>query len=241
MPRVLAELYGEPVPSTLIECVNMKTIDRDLDLLVRHEARPRLGQDVGEGVLLERPPTRVLVAVDREKRFATKAEQRQIRELLVRRLHESLPVALRSAESRRELDTLVEVTDWGPLPWEFANFTDTQLADAIATTVPVPQGLSRRDLIAAVKRERAVRGRSPNVERVCAAWPLKFRKVSLAEALWPCLQAKIVRAAKRGTFHRLPVTRVATRALTTALTSHRRSVWLRVRQRTSPVPVDDGS
>ena len=64
MPRVLAEIYGEAVPSTLIDFVDMKTIDRDLDLLVRHEAGPRLGDEQGDTVLLARPPTRVLVAVN---------------------------------------------------------------------------------------------------------------------------------------------------------------------------------
>ncbi len=228
MPRVLAALYGGPVPSTLIQCVNMKTIDRDLDLFVRHEVGPRLGERVGDGVLLERPPTRVLVAVDREKKFATRGGQRQIRETLVQRLLESLPRDLRSEESRRELDTLVEVTDWGRLPWEFANFTDPQLADAIAASVPLPPGLSRRDLVDALNSERAVRGRNPNVERICLAWPHRFRKVALAEALWPCLEAKIARATRSGQFQRLPATRVAMRALTAAATSHRRSVWLRV-------------
>jgi len=42
IPRVLAEIYGNPVPTTLIDTVNMQTITRDLDLLVRHEAAPRL-------------------------------------------------------------------------------------------------------------------------------------------------------------------------------------------------------
>lgn len=85
MPRVLAEIYGEPVPSTLIELVYMKTIDHDLDLLVRHEAGPRLGDEHGDVVLLARPPTRVLVAVDPEKRFATSRKQRAERDKLVRR------------------------------------------------------------------------------------------------------------------------------------------------------------
>jgi hypothetical protein len=229
MPRVLAELYGAPVPSTLIQCVNMKTIDRDLDLFVRHEAGPRLGRDLGDGVLLERPPTHILVAVDREKKFGTKQGQRRIRATLVRRLHESLPPRFRSQESRQELETLVDVTDWGPRPWEFANFTDAQLADAIIGTVPLPPEKTRRDLIADVSRERRATDHSPDVERVCADWGPGCRKTALAEALWPCLQAKISRAATAGTLHRLPAARVASRALETALSMRRRSVYLRVR------------
>jgi hypothetical protein len=57
MPRVLTELYGKLVPPALIDPVNMKSIDCDLDLLVRHVAGPKLGNDHGDFVLLMRSPT----------------------------------------------------------------------------------------------------------------------------------------------------------------------------------------
>ena len=229
MPRVLAQLYGEPVPPTLIDFVDMKTIDRDLDLLVRHELTPRLGSDAGEAVELVRPPTRVLVAVDPEKRFATREMQRAERQKLVRRLHESLPPAYRSPQSFDELATLIEVTTWGRLPWEFANFTDRELVRAIESCGAIPAGVSRDDVMASVRAERMVRTRSPNIESVGRSWPTKFRKVSLAEALWPRLEAKVARRIESGTLQRLPAARVALRALNMALDGPRRSVTLRVR------------
>jgi hypothetical protein len=233
MPRVLAEIYGKPVPPTLIELVNMKTIDRDLDLLVRHEAGPRLGDDYGEIVLLARPPTRVLVAVDPEKRFATKPKQRAERDKLIRRLHESLPSGLRSPESLKEMGSLVEVTTWGTVPWEFANFTDAELATAIMECVILPTGMTRRDLVAALKTERGIgktkRSRSPNVEKICQTWPHKFTKTDLAEALWPRLQAKVRRDVGSGKPLRVPAARVGVKALQTALQSYRRPSALRVR------------
>jgi hypothetical protein len=140
MPRVLAEIYGKPVPSTLIERVDMKTIDRDLDLLVRHEAGPRLGADHGDLVLLARPPTRVLVAVDPEKRFATRAKQRDERDKLVRRLHESLPPRMRSRQVLKQMGALVHVVTWGTVPWEFANFTDAELVPRHPTFALSPTG-----------------------------------------------------------------------------------------------------
>jgi hypothetical protein len=86
MPRVLAEIYGKAVPSTLIELVNMKTVDQKLDLFVRHVAGPRLGDNLtGDAVLLTRPPSRILVAVDPERKYADRASVRG-REMLVRRL-----------------------------------------------------------------------------------------------------------------------------------------------------------
>jgi hypothetical protein len=201
MPRVLTEFYGQPVPPTLIETVDMKTIDRDLDLLVRHEAAPRLGADHGDVVLLARPPTRVLVAVDPEKRYATKAKQKAERDQLVRRLRETLPPQMRSQRALKQIGALVQVVTWGTVPWEFANFTDAELATAITNCVSLPSGQTRRDLIAALRAERAVGktnpGRSPNVEAICMAWPDKFSKTQLAEELWPVLQAKVQRDIAR--------------------------------------------
>jgi hypothetical protein len=232
MPRVLAEIYGKTVPSTLIETVDMKTIDRDLDLLVRHEAGPRLGADHGDVVLLARPPTRVLVAVDPEKRFSTRAKQRAERDKLVRRLHESQPPRMRSRQVLKQMGTLVHVVTWGTVPWEFANFTDAELATAIMQSVTLPPGMTRRDLTTALKAERTIRhtnqNRSPNVESICRNWPDKFHKTQLAEKLWPVLQSKAHRDLTSGKRLRVPAVRVADRALRMALESSGRNVALRV-------------
>ena len=233
MPRVLAEIYGKPVPATLIETADMKTIDRDLDLLIRHEAGPRLGADHGDVVLLARPPTRVLVAVDPESRYSTKAKQRAERDKLVRRLHESLPPRMRSKQVLKQMGALVHVVTWGAVPWEFANFTITELATAIMECVTLPPGMTRRDLIAALKAERAIsqtnQSRSPNVEAICRNWPDKFRKTQLANKLWPVLKEKVHRDLKSGKRLRVPAVRVAVQALRIALESSGRNVALKVR------------
>ncbi|MGC1184263.1 MAG: hypothetical protein WBA31_03810 [Candidatus Dormiibacterota bacterium] len=217
MPRVLDEIHGKPVPPTLVDFVDMKTIDRDLDLLVRREVAPQLGEDAGDFVLLTRPPTRVLVAVDPEKKYATRSVRDRERDKIVRRLHESLPVPYRSAQSLRDLSSLVKVTTWGSVPWEFANFTDRELARSIMACVALPPS------------ERSVRRRSPNVELVCVTWPRKFRKIELAEALWPCLQRKVVRYRSAAAHSRIPALRVATSALELARGTNRGRVGLRIR------------
>jgi len=229
MPRVLAELHGQPVPPTLVDPVDMKTIDRDLDLLVRREVAPQLGEAAGDFVLLTRPPTRVLVAVDPERRFATRPDRDRERDKIVRRLYASLPASLRSAQSFGDLSSLVQVTTWGSVTWEFANFTDQELARAIMTCVPLPSTVTRSDLLARLASERSVRGRSPNVELVCATWPQKFRKLELAEALWPCLQRKVARYRAVGTRSRIPALRVAAKALQMARGTNRGRVALRIR------------
>lgn len=96
-----------------------------------------------------------------------------------------------------------------------------------------PARLARRDLVAALKAERAIRktnpNRSPNFERICQAWPHQFNKVALAEALWPLLQAKVHRDIASGNRLYVPAARVGARALRMALSPPRRHVALRVR------------
>lgn len=47
------------------------------------------------------------------------------------------------------MGNLVEVTTWGTVPWEFANFTDAELATAITNRVALPPGMTRPDLVPA--------------------------------------------------------------------------------------------
>jgi hypothetical protein len=236
MPHVLAEVYGKPVPSTLIELVNMKTIDQKLDLFVRHEAGPRLGDNLTEdAVLLTRPPSRILVAVDPEKKYANRASVRGQRDMLVRRLHEALPVTMQSAATLQQLRPLVDVVTWGTVPWEFANFTNTDLARAIMQCSALPPGVTRHTLVAALAAERNIRStnarRSSDVEAICLAWPMsaKFRKTELAEQLWPVLQRKIQRDISSGGRLRVPSARVAVKALTMAFEfpRHRSAILVR--------------
>jgi hypothetical protein len=235
MPRVLAEVYGKPVPSTLIDPVDMKTIDRDLDLLVRYAAGPRLGDNLTDDVvLLTRPLSRILVAVDPEKKYADQASVRRRRDLLIRRLYEALPSEMRTAEAMRQLRHLVHVVTWGTVPWEFANFSNTELARAIMRLSALPPGVTRRNLITDLKAQRNVRSidasRSPDVEAVCRAWPAsaKFHKTDLAEELSPVLREKVRRDIASGKRLRVPAARVAVKALTMAFEYPRQSAaWNR--------------
>jgi hypothetical protein len=229
IPRVLDEVYGNPVPRSLVQIIDMKGIDRDLDLLVRREVAPWIGEDRGDYVLLSRPPTRVLVAVDPEKGYATPRLREEKREGLVRRIVESLDSNYRTESVRRDLDGLVEITAWGKYPWEFANFNLTEIAKGIEKCVKVPAGISRKDIIASLKAERSVTGRSPNVANVCKPWRHQLSKPDLAEALWPLLRNRIAREMTEGPPFRTPALRVGVRALELALSAHRRSVALPVK------------
>ena len=155
--------------------------------------------------------------------------------MLIGRLHDALPAGMRTAASIRQLRSLVHVVTWGTAPWEFANFSNTDLARAIIQHTALPPGMTRRALIADLEAERNVRRtnarRSPDVEAVCRAWPAtaRFRKADLAEQLWPILQEKVRRDVTAGRRLRVPAAKVAVKALTMAFEHprHQTAVWVR--------------
>ncbi len=226
MPRVMEEIFGAPVPERLVECVLMDTVNQNLDLFVRHNLTPRFGQAHDNFVILERPPTRLLVAVDPEGKYSHPDKQEVERQKLARRLFESLPREVQSPQAREDIDTLVTVTTWETGSWEFANFTDTELAKAIVKIVELPDGVTLEDVYSRVVGLRGS-GLTPNIEHATSPWGKGVNKVRLAEELWPVLRRKVRQRMKRGTIDGLPAGRVARTALDLALQTHRRSVGLR--------------
>jgi hypothetical protein len=232
MPAVLEELHGGPVPASLVEIVGMRGIDRRLDLFVRREIAPRLGEPHGNFVWLIRPPTRMLLAVDAEKKYKTARQRDLEREKLVTRIYDSLEPQYQSESSRREVDLLIEIATWGKYPWEFANFTDAELADGILSCATPPSDTTRDSLAAELHTERLVTNRTPNIERITSNWTRRVGKAELARALRTQLvrnvQAEITRK-KNGDEFQIPAAQIAFRALELALTTHRRNVVLPIR------------
>lgn len=235
MPKVLEELYGEPVPSSLIECFLMAGIDSKLDLLVRHAIGLRLGEPHGDWIGLTRPPTRVLVAVDKEKAYFTKEGQEKERTKLVGRLVDHVPAKLRNPRLYGDLNGLVEITTWGHI-WEFANFTNRQLARAIMNCSIPPAGTTQDELLDLIETQRAIggaptkNGKSADITEILSDdWPHEFSKVGLADALWPVLQRKVRRAATTGHFIGNPAAKVGVQAVRTAIATHRRRVGIRAK------------
>ena len=65
--------------------------DRDLALLARYTVEPILSRDFGRGVALDRPLTKVLVMTDADHRYATPADRRYQRKLLLDSLTINVP------------------------------------------------------------------------------------------------------------------------------------------------------
>lgn len=78
---------------------------------------------------------------------------------------------------------------WPGRCFEYANFTDDEVATAMTTIHPTCGGLARPGL---VHRISAIRARSSDVEDVWdTAWAPKPTKLALTETLWPILKKKI--------------------------------------------------
>jgi hypothetical protein len=144
-PALLLVLEGETemalVPRALdvflprwrprVRLVNARGVDANLDLLAAYAGELALGEEHGEMVRLTRPYTRFLVAFDPEGTFATETQRERKRLRWAARIQESFPEPLRSSPVvLRQMRDLVEVDTWGA-PFEFAHFTNGQIAAAV--------------------------------------------------------------------------------------------------------------
>jgi hypothetical protein len=82
VPRVM-ELLGIELDPSWIRVEDFGGTDRDLSLLARYASQPLLGEDRGDHVVLDRPPTRFLVMTDAEHRYRTLSDRWRQRKLLL--------------------------------------------------------------------------------------------------------------------------------------------------------------
>ena len=126
IPRVM-ETLGMRMDPSWIRLVEFEGT-KDLSLLARYAAEPILGDDHGDFVLLDRPVTRFLVLTDAENKFKDRADRERQRRLLIDSITRRLPADLRPDLYLRSA-RIVEIMTWGPLPFEFAHFSNGRLAD----------------------------------------------------------------------------------------------------------------
>ena len=94
-----------------------------------------------------------------------------------------------------ESSGVVEIMTWGQYPWEFAHFTDEELADALIALSPTSHPGGRNKLIASINAQRT-KDPSPDIED---AWKKSgVKKLALAEKLWPLLESQIRDAISKG-------------------------------------------
>lgn len=118
----------------------------------------------------------------------------------------------------------MEILTWGKWPFEFAHFTDRQIADGLLVLAGVPYPSGRTDLVARVATVRA--SGKPNIDNIWPTSGIPNLKISLADTMWPVLERRIETAIARQT-KGPPVMRTALRAYELAMLSYGRNMSVR--------------
>jgi hypothetical protein len=151
---------------------------------------------------LIKPPTRLFIAVDPEGKFAP-GRVDETRTAILDEIKAVLAAQGVTRANPAELDELVEIRTWSESCYEFAHFTDDELADGIMAVHHTIDGWTRDQLVGALAfwRDRGtdikrvwLSGRwDEQRQRPSGRWQYEVKKTDLAVALWPVLATKIQR------------------------------------------------
>ena len=174
----------------LMRLLKLGAANRDLTKLAALAAAPLVSEKVpgSDAWTLIKPYTRLLVAVDPDPPFTTPERVARERAKILDEIKDVLKAQGVDHPAPAELDHLIEIRTWDAPCYEFAHFTDQELADGIITVHKTINGLTRDGLIASLAHSR---GRGKDVKEVWGQWEYKVSKVELAKALLPVLLAKV--------------------------------------------------
>jgi len=229
MPKIMASL-GIPLSPSFIRIVNYGGVGKSFDLLVQYIVTPFLGNAIkGHSnqtlVPIHRPPTRFLLIVDSEGKFKTEQERTKWRKERLGEVYSTLPREYHTDEVKKQLEDLVGIESWDcDHCFEFANFTDQELADALGVPVAKIERLRSEGKF----NKKKLEGLWNELRE--AHYPLSSldppTKPDLAERLWPVLEAKINTAQQMGTAQSIPALRIAEQAWEHAASTRRGQVAL---------------
>lgn len=191
VPKVWKTLGYTEAPE-LVRFLKLGGADKDLKKVAALAVTPLVGrraagQDYWE---LIKPPTQLLVAVDPEGRYFAPDKVSKTQTDILNDIRDALK-AQGAKTTDEELDHLVEIRTWRQSCYEFAHFTDEELADAISQVHSTLNGLTRDELMVSIAAERR---RGKDIKEVWSQWRPKPSKVRLADVLWPVLERKIQHA-----------------------------------------------
>lgn len=195
VPRVWRALELPDAPE-LLRVITLGGVAKDPVTAGMLAATPLLeGQGPGGDFYWgSKPPTCYTIAVDPEGRYyGSPAAVADTKAKILTAVKEAIE-AQGAEVADSELDGLVEIHTWSASCYEFAHFTDEELAAGITAIHTICNGLSREALVAALSAERA---RKKDIKEVWSQWDYEPNKIKLAEELWPVLEKKII-AARSG-------------------------------------------
>ena len=128
-----------------------------------------------------------MVVVDPEPPYESPDSVEAKKNEMIDSVLNSLPPSLRSDAMRNDLAPLLHVHNW-PAEFEFAHWTDSELAEALQQVSPDAAKISRKELANRISRHRAA---GDTIKSVWANWRSPPSKPELVRALWPVLERRI--------------------------------------------------
>jgi hypothetical protein len=240
MVRRVMKLMGIPLERSFIDLFNIGGVKENLALLASYIATPEIGMPVDDYLLLKRPPTNLFLVIDPEGAFKpgksdAGAERRwwdiieAARQNWVGQIWNSLAVEHRTEPLRKDLESLIRIETWNDKgeSFEFANFTDQEIADAILTAYTDNTRIKPEKMVELVSAERANPKRK-NIKKVWQSWAEpQPDKIGVAAELWPVLEKKIQAVKSRDELRLIPIVRIIQDAAEIASRSHRYDVAIR--------------
>lgn len=203
-PLVWKELDYPDAPE-LMRPLKLDGVDRDLEKVAALAAAPLIsGKAPGRaGWLLLKPPACLYIAVDPEGQYFAPGKVSQTRTAILNEIKAVLKAQGVTGVNPDQLGELVKIHTWSQSCYEFAHFTDDELADGVMAVHTTINGWTRDQLVAALSDWRR---RGKDIKRVWESgrwdgqqpaptgkWDYEVSKTELAKALWPVLQTKIER------------------------------------------------
>jgi hypothetical protein len=199
VPRVMKKLEVR-TDDDFISIQDAEGVTTNLGPLLAYLA-PQPGENEADRYVRPlRPLTRFLVVFDPEGPVTTDADREKRRQVWVDRIMRALPGAMQTAVVREQVESLVAIRTWTKRgeSFEFAHFTDRELARAIDKLDRRERKPERERLVELIEQARAGR---KNLKILLKG----FGKIELAEELWPLLERKLDRALSKQTERRIPV------------------------------------
>ena len=187
VPRVLDMMGYDPLASR-ISVVNMKSVNSDVTFLARAVAVPRLSPTGDRHADLLSPLTSLMVVVDPEGPYKSHEGAEAEKGKMVESVLRSLPAPLQTDAMRNDLALILHIRRW-PEEFEFANWSDHELAIALQSISQYAENLPLDDLTCRITKHR---NSGNTLSSVWTNWrPRTPSKVKLAKALWPSLEDRI--------------------------------------------------
>jgi hypothetical protein len=157
--------------------------------LAAHLVAPIITGRSGDHYETARPVCRVVILADPEGPFKSQPKADKEVDLILREVRLVLD-AQGARILEEDLRRLVELHVWGT-SFEFAHFTDAELAVALKRVHPDRGGFSQADLRTQLA---SLRAQGAPIKKLWQQWSPTPSKVKLAGALWPAFERRLARA-----------------------------------------------